>query len=309
MKEKRYPKTILATACVPWTPSYEFDEASFRKEVQGLIKRGIRNIYLFGTAGEGYAVNEKQFEDIVTVFAEEMKSPDLFPMVGIISLSMKTMLDRIDKCRSIGIKDFQFSLPSWGALTDTELNDFVHGICDPFPECRFLNYNLARTKRLLGIKDFEALSMEVPNLAGVKFSTTDANTILSIAASSCPLRFFFTETGYGFGSLTGDFGLLLSIATSRIERAWEYLDSAVEKGPGLTLEMQKELTAMVWQLIEMTGSPKIDGAYDKMFCKLLDPDFPIRLLPPYECNTDESVEEYRSFLRKEYPQWLEEETC
>jgi dihydrodipicolinate synthase/N-acetylneuraminate lyase len=309
MKDKRYPKTILATACVPWTPSFGFDEVSFRKEVQGLIKRGIHNIYLFGTAGEGYAVNEKQFEDIVTVFADEMRSPDLFPMVGIISLSMRTMLDRIDKCRSLGIKDFQFSLPSWGALSDTELDTFVHGMCDPFPDCRFLHYNNPRTKRLLNINDYEALASRIPNLVGVKFSTSDLNTLLSITASSCPLRFFFTETGYGFASMIGEFGLLLSIATSRIEKAWKYLNSAIEAGTEVTLEMQKELTYMVSKLIEITGSPKIDGAYDKMFCKLLDPDFPIRLLPPYEYNTDESFEKYRDFLIKELPQWTEEETC
>lgn len=306
MKNKRYPKTILATACVPWTPSFDFDETIFRKELKGLIKRGIHNIYLFGTAGEGYAVNEKQFEDIVTVFADEMKSPELYPMVGIISLSMQTMLDRIDKCQSLGIKDFQFSLPSWGVLTDTELNNFVHGICDPFPNCRFLNYNLMRTKRTLGIKEFEILAEEIPNLAGVKYSTTDCNVILSIANSSCPLRFFLTEIGYGFGSLVGDFGFLISIAASRIDRAWNYLNAAIEKGPQETIKMQKELADVSHSLVAITGSAKIDGAYDKMFCKLLDPAFPLRLLPPYECNTDDSFEKYRVFLRKEFPQWIEE---
>ena len=51
MDDKRYPRTILATACIPWTESYKFNESIFRAHVRSLIERGINNIYIFGTAG------------------------------------------------------------------------------------------------------------------------------------------------------------------------------------------------------------------------------------------------------------------
>ena len=51
----------------------------FRDEVRGLIERGIHNIYVFGTAGEGYAVSDEQFETVVRVFADEMKRPGFIP--------------------------------------------------------------------------------------------------------------------------------------------------------------------------------------------------------------------------------------
>ena len=45
-------------------------------------------------------------------------------MVGVISLSLGTILDRIERCRAKGVRHFQISLPSWGALGDSELSEF-----------------------------------------------------------------------------------------------------------------------------------------------------------------------------------------
>ena len=62
------PPAILATAVVPWTERYEFDEIIFRRQVHTLARTLTRHIYIFGTAGEGHAVTEKQFDQITTSF-------------------------------------------------------------------------------------------------------------------------------------------------------------------------------------------------------------------------------------------------
>jgi dihydrodipicolinate synthase/N-acetylneuraminate lyase len=305
MYEKRYPRTILATACIPWTEGFEIDEMLFRAEIRGLLHRGIRHIYLFGTAGEGYAVTEELFEKMVRVFAEEMDAPDRFAMVGLISLSLPSMIQRVQKAYALGIRDFQFALPSWGALQDAELDRFVHLLCDPFPDCRFMHYNLLRAKRILTIHEYERLADEVPNLVAVKYVTTDIPTIQEIARSSCPLRFFFTEQGFGYGSLVGEFGYLLSIGTTRIERAWDYFHAAVDGRSQSLLDMQVELAAMAKGLLDRVGRTMIDAAYDKVFCKILDTRFPLRLMPPYTCTSEEGYRKYLGFLEDQYPQWLE----
>ena len=49
---------------------------------------------------------------------------------------------------------------------------------------------------------------------------------------------------------------------------------------------------------------RIDGAYDKLFAKMSDPDFPLTMLPPYAGSTDE---EFRSFVRllgERLPEWI-----
>jgi len=305
MSNKRYPRTILATVCIPWTESYQLDERILRDEIRNLIKRDIHNIYLFGTAGEGYAVTDEQFDEIVRIFADEMKAPGLFPMVGLVSLSFGTMLKRLEKAYSYGIRDFQFSLPSWGVLTDSELFSFVHKLCDPYPDCRFLNYNLMRTKRVLGIAEFEKLAEEIPNFVGVKYSNPDITTTVAIAGSSCPLQFFLTEIAFGYASMVGEFGYLISLGTSNIRRAWEYYNAAVNQDKDKLLLLQQEFCQLSKGLMKSLGGNRIDGAYDKVFSKLIDKEFPLRLLPPYEYASEENFNQYRSFLEKECPQWLE----
>jgi hypothetical protein len=74
----------LATACLPWTESGDFLEEVFRREVRALRRSGFENLYIFGTAGEGYAVTDRQFDQIVGAFADEMRQGNAEPMVGVI---------------------------------------------------------------------------------------------------------------------------------------------------------------------------------------------------------------------------------
>ena len=47
-----------------------------------------------------------------------------------------------------------------------------------------------------------------------------------------------------------------------------------------------------------------DGAYDKIISKVADPDFPLRLLPPYQGATDEGYRGYLAELSATFPAWL-----
>ena len=50
----------------------------------------------------------------------------------------------------------------------------------------------------------------------------------------------------------------------------------------------------------------IDGAYDKLFSKIHDPRFPLRLLPPYQGASEATFHRYRNALRERFPDWIEE---
>jgi dihydrodipicolinate synthase/N-acetylneuraminate lyase len=214
------------------------------------------------------------------------------------------MVQRLNQSYSFGIRNFLVALPAWGALQGDELFDFWHILCDPFPDCLFLHYNNMRSKRIISMTEYEKLADEIPNLAGAKYSTTDLASILDLAVSDCPLRFFLTERGYAYGSLIGDFGFLLSIATTNVNRACQFFLAGVNKEYDMLIDMQKELHNMQKHLIMIAGDDKIDGAYDKIFCKRLNPSFPLRLLPPYRGVTDEAYASYINFLENHYPQWL-----
>lgn len=305
--KKRYPRTILATACIPWDESYQFREDIFRQQIKDLVKRGIRHIYLFGTAGEGYAVTDKQFDQIVHVFADEMKAEDLHPMIGLVSLSLNTMLERLQSAYKMGIRDFQFALPSWGVLTERELNDFVHTLCDPYPDCRFLHYNLMRSKRLLQVDDYVQLAEEIPNFAGAKFTTKDILIVHELMETDSPLQFFLGEFGFGYGHMIGgECGLLISLGNSHIARAQQFFQAALDRDLSRIADFQTEFAGLREGVAKSIQGVHMDGVYDKVFCKLIDPQFPLRLLPPYGSSTDEHYEAYKKYVQENYPQWLED---
>src|SRR6188508_227002 len=54
-------RAILGTCCIPWTADYQLDEPLFRRSIQADIEHGTKYLYLFGTAGEGHSVSDRQF--------------------------------------------------------------------------------------------------------------------------------------------------------------------------------------------------------------------------------------------------------
>ena len=77
----------LGAALIPWKEDFSFDEALFRKGVRNLAEGGLKYVYIFGTAGEGYAVNDEEFTEITKTFIDELSGTDTTPIVGVICLS------------------------------------------------------------------------------------------------------------------------------------------------------------------------------------------------------------------------------
>src|SRR5437762_11551606 len=91
----RLPPAILATCCVPWNEDYSLAEDIFRRTVRLLFEKLTPDLYIFGTAGEGYAVSDAQFTAVCRAFQAELADTAARPMVGVISLSLPTIIERI----------------------------------------------------------------------------------------------------------------------------------------------------------------------------------------------------------------------
>jgi dihydrodipicolinate synthase/N-acetylneuraminate lyase len=299
---KRYPSCILATCCSAWDDRGRFAEPAFRRLVQTSL-RGTKHLYVFGTAGEGYAVSEAQFDTVARVFSEEMRAAGADPMFGVISLSLSTILDRIGRCADRGIRTFQIALPSWGALSDLELRSFFRAVCDGFPECRFVHYNLPRTKRMLTAAEYGELAERHPNLVGTKNCTDSLSFVYGLLHEAPQLQHFLTETGYLYGSLFGECGILASLVTG-----WSQLHEIFAAGKQRDVARYptfvQECELFTKLLFDCVGDARIDGAYDKIFARVLVPDFPLRLLPPYDGTPDREFHEFVSLLRERLPAWL-----
>lgn len=302
----RYPRTILGTCCVPWDSNNEFEESIFRKHVRHLLEKGTRDLYIFGTAGEGYAVGEDLFDRIVSVFAQEMFADKAEPMVGIISLSLQTMISRIKKSREKGIRLFQISLPSWGACSYEEIHKFFSEICGKFEDCNFLYYNIGRTKRIITPEEFGLLSEEFPNLVATKNSNDSLRFIVDLFECSPRLRHFLTERAFTVASLLNfEAGLLVSsssinwnISKAFYEACCNVDYATIAKYSLAVCEIQK----IIASTFEKEGH--MDGVFDKIYSKIMDNDFPLRLLPPYTYADDDVFEKFQTTIKNRMPEWL-----
>jgi dihydrodipicolinate synthase/N-acetylneuraminate lyase len=304
VSNKRYHSCILAACCVPWKEDGGLAEEIFRREIRKLLANLTRDIYLFGTAGEGYAVTDKQFDQIVRIFREETNLPDVRGMVGVITLSLPTMIERIERAREMGVRYFQISLPSWGALTDGELKQFFKEICGRFPDCAFLHYNLMRTKRLVTPSEYAVLANDHPNLVAAKNSTDSIERIQGLMTKAPQLQHFFTETGYGYASQIGECGLLISIASVHFVEAKRYFEAGQRGDSAALLRGQQELLGMISDIVALDrNEAHMDGAYDKVFCKIHDPEFPLCLLSPYAGLSDETFRKIVTLIQSKYPRW------
>jgi dihydrodipicolinate synthase/N-acetylneuraminate lyase len=306
---ERYKRTILATCCVPWTGHGEdFDEDLFLGSVQQLLSRGLRDLYIFGTAGEGHNVSDQGFRRITQAFVREVRANGEAPMVGIINASLPTMLERIEYAAGLGCTVYQFALANWGRLNDKELFALFKEVCGRYPQLQFIHYNLARSGRLILPKEYALLAAENPNLVGVKYGAGDPEIINGLLGVAGSLRHFFTELGFYYGSVIGECGLLASIASTSPAAARQYYEAALKGDLPTLARLYRELAGMMIALREAVGSgPHQDGAYDKILSKVTNPRFPLAMLPPYEGSTDDAYRAYRQALVTNYPRWIESE--
>jgi dihydrodipicolinate synthase/N-acetylneuraminate lyase len=261
---------------------------------------------VFGTAGEGYAVDDLQFEQIARVFVDEMRSGQAEPMVGVISLSLETILRRIAFARnSLGVRLFQISLPSWGALEDAEVRAFFDTVLGRFDDCQFLHYNLLRTKRLVTAGEYAAIAADHPNLVATKNSTDSMQRVRDLLDGAPMLQHFLNERGFVYGSLIGECGLLISLASTNHDAGRRYFDAGRSRDMQTLLQLEGELHEISKEFHACVGGGvnRIDGAYDKVLWRLHDPRFPLRLLPPYAGASESSTDAFLRFLREHYPHW------
>ena len=303
MAEKRFPKGMMASCPIPWDEDRQLVEGLFREEVR-LTLAATKLIYIMGTAGEGYAVSDSQFAEVTKVFAEEMRKGGAEPIVGIISISLSQVQERIEVAKGMGVGRFQISLPAWGACSQAEVYDFFEAVCAKHRDCQFMHYNLVRTKRLVTPQEYAVLEEAHPNLVATKNSSDSLRDIAALLSTAKRLQHFMTDIAYLHGALIGECGLLMSMCTTNWRTAEKMFDAGKNRDYAEALAYQQELIAFNADLRAFVAPwGHIDGAYDKLFVKLHLPDFPLRLLPPYHSVPEEAFEDFRSMLREKYPRW------
>jgi dihydrodipicolinate synthase/N-acetylneuraminate lyase len=295
----------MGTVVVPWTPEYQLDEALFRHAIRTLLAAEYTNLYIFGTAGEGHAVDDAQFECIARVFSDEMRTHGADPMVGVISLSLSTVVRRIAWAReTLGVRRFQISLPSWSALEEVEMRTFFDHVLASFEDCEFMHYNTPRAKRVVSAAEYAAIADDHPNLVATKNPTDSMQRLRDLLTIASELRHFPGEVGFAYGSTFAEPGLLISLATINLEQGKRFFAAGQARDLEALSRMDGELhqiSARFHQVNE--GRALIDSAYDKVLWRLHDARFPLRLLPPHAGVSESAADAFLAWLQERYPDW------
>ena len=282
----RTKQGMLGAVDIPWNEDWTLDEVSFRRLLARLSTLGAHQLYVMGTAGEGYAMNNERFKRVVDVFVDSMRNTGVGMQVGVISLSTEEVIDRIGYAHDLGVRSFQISLPSWQAVTDAEMMNFFKTVCGVYSDSEFLHYNLVRAKRILNGDDYRMILDKVPNLVAAKQGSTDMALIRSWMQKAPDMQHFMLQATYGYASQFGECSLLCAMHGVYPDLTKEYSAAGPPGDVSLTLETAEQFPHHHDALFGHLNRRMIDGAYDNLLVWLTDQSFPRRLLPPYEGFSD-----------------------
>ena len=139
----------------------------FERSIRALVRRGLRD-FIFGTAGEGHSVTESQFAEVTALFVETMEDAGgAPPMVGVINLSLPTVLERIAFRRSSAFGPSSSACRP-GAYRRRRGQAVFAEVCDGFPDCRSCTTTLGPA-RLVRPEEYAELAEQHPNLVAIKY--------------------------------------------------------------------------------------------------------------------------------------------
>ena len=301
----RYPQTVLVSCEIPWDDRQNLIEDVFREQVRMALANDFRHVYIFGTAGEGYAVDTARFRQIVEIFREETRGDGVHPQVGVIGLSTANIVERIAFAYAAGFRTFQISLPSWGALNDVELLTFFKDVCGTFPDAQFLHYNLPRAKRVIGGADYRRIADAVPNLAATKNTGGGAQRAADLMRHAPDLQHFFGEDNFLHGSMYGECSLLASFGPLAPRKSWQYFRAGRDRDLATMLTLHHGFLNLLLDVFgPALAQERIDGAYDKMIVRMGGLEaMPLRMLSPYQGLSEEQYQAYARIFRERYADW------
>ena len=301
----RYPQSVLVSCEIPWDEQQNLLEDVFRDEVRMVLELGFKHLYVFGTAGEGYAVDTPRFRQIVGIFREATRGEGIHAQVGVIGLSTANIVERIAIAHEAGFRVFQISLPSWGALNDVELLTFFKDVCGAFPDSQFLHYNLPRAKRILSGADYRRVADGVPNLAATKNTGGGAQRAADLMRHAPDLQHFFGEDNFMHGCLFGECSLLASFGPMVPRKTWEYFAAGRDRQLGTLLTLHHGFVSLLADVFgPLLAKERIDGAYDKMIVRMAGLErMPLRLLSPYQGFGEAEYQECRRVFLEKYSDW------
>lgn len=192
-------KGIIPPIVTPMNEDESVNEKELRNQVNRQIKGGIHGLFPFGTNGEGYILNEKEKEEVLSIVIDETKGR--VPVyAGTGCISTKDTIRQSQMAESLGADVLSIITPSFAAASQNELYDHYKAVVEAV-DMPIVLYNIpARTGNALAPATVAKLS-KIPNIVGAKDSSGNFDNMLQYIEQ--------TRDSKDFAVLSGNDSLIL----------------------------------------------------------------------------------------------------
>jgi len=259
----------LVSVPLPLDKNGTFLPDLFRKAIQKLLSDGCDGMYIFGTSGEGYAVSNGEFAQIVKVFANATLQFKGFKQVGCFGLSAEQVIHRCRIVADYGLKSVQITLPFWKKLNNKELLKYFSDVCGSFPELSFLLYNNPNNKRKLRGVELESIYHKNSNLIGAKTGSGNWFDFYELITESPSISHFVTEAAFLFSKGIGAKGLIPSSNYVFPQKSKAYYKAVMTNDVETAQHLHKDIVRFFYKTATPLGEKGyVDGAIDKAYAKI-----------------------------------------
>ena len=304
MLSKEQLKGIWAGIPTEWDDDGNFDEKTFRDETAMLIDAGAHGVYTTGTTGEFYALDWKEYAQLVDAFAAETVGK--CPMqVGANWFNTRDTIKRVRYARDKGIEGAQVIFPPWIPMREQDYDQFLVDVYEAVPDIALIHYNTAKGKKQFFGPDYARILPQVPTLLGSK-AIVPLDAVMALMSFSPEMCHFVDQHVLALGMQLGVKGTYTTIPLLNPRLTldyWRLCESA----------QWQEAIAMAQRLLHwfhvvvrpLSAKGYSDPAIDKAFTELggwLPGNRRVR--KPYQALTDEDMAQLRAGTEKVYPELL-----
>ncbi len=192
-------KGIIPPIVTPMNEDESINGQELRNQVNRQIKGGVHGLFPFGTNGEGYILNEKEKEEVLSIVIDETKGR--VPVyAGTGCISTKDTIRQSQMAKSLGADVLSIITPSFAAASQNELYDHYKAVAEAV-DMPIVLYNIpARTGNALAPATVARLS-KIENIVGAKDSSGNFDNMLQYIEQT-------RESG-DFAVLSGNDSLIL----------------------------------------------------------------------------------------------------
>ena len=314
MTEKLTKQTlrgIWAGITLSWDENYELDEAAFRENLRRLVEVRPHGIYVFGSTGEFYAVNDEEFRRVVDIMVEEVSPHGIPTQAGCNGLATREIIGKLKYAQAAGADGGQVALPSWMKLTEPEIVQFWRDISQAAPALPLISYNNSRTKWYMYAEQYRQIIDVAPNLIGIKWSGNselDLQVLEETIAATPQLAHFLGEGNLLKGMSFGVQGCYSAWIFAWPRRTMQIFNLADQGN-------WEEAQAIHQRCLEVEDF--IDGIVEELSLGMMDPvadkgrgvlsGFLVghqRTRPPYLGWPDEAMDTIKEQVRQRFPDFM-----